>query len=178
MESRRRWARRWIVAGFIVTAAGILTNWISTLTLSTFGDFGLGNTIDDVVYPLIALSTLIAWWFLSSLFAHGTQHHRLAYRAFLWLAVEALLSSVLYFATFLEFQTIEVNNARIAIATIAPSVEVIGSLAETVGFVLMMVSYAKNPRMNSSLVAFDGAIREVGDDVALEDLGTPSARDE
>jgi hypothetical protein len=69
MESRRQWARRWIVVGFVITVAGILTNWIATLTVSTFGDFGLANTIDDVVYPLTALSTLVAWWFLSNLFA-------------------------------------------------------------------------------------------------------------
>jgi hypothetical protein len=49
---------------------------------------------------------------------------------------------------------------------------------EAVGFVLMMVSYARNPRLNPSLVAFDGAIREVGDDVALQDLGTPFTNDE
>jgi hypothetical protein len=178
MQSRRRWARRWIIAGFIITVAGILTNWISTLTVSTFGDFGVANTIDQVVYPLTALSTLIAWWFLSSLFAQGTEHRRLACRAFLWLAIESLLSSVIYFSTFLEFQSIELNNARIAIATIAPWVEVVGSIVETVGFVLMMVSYAKNPQLNPSLVAFDGAIGEVGDDVALQDLGTLSANDE
>jgi hypothetical protein len=165
MDLRRRWARRWIVAGFIVVAAGIFTLWISDFTEVGFGPFGLAYRIQVFVSPAGSVASAVAWWFLSALFARGVDDRRLARRALLWLAVGSALTAVVYLLELIEYESMHVVEVHVwTIFRISPSIAGLGAVIETVGFFLMMRSYSKNPRVDSALVAFDAAVNEVGND--------------
>ena len=173
MESRRQWARRWIVAGFVIVAAGVLTILISDLVSADFHLFGTAYVIEDFASPAGTVSGAVAWWFLSKLFAHGAEDRRLARQAFMWLAMESLFAATVSFVELIEYHSIHFANGLTTAFTIAPWVIGIGAVVQTVGFLLMMSSYWENPHVNESLVAFDRAVAEEGDDVSLQELRTP-----
>ena len=173
MESRRLWARRWIVAGFVLVAAGALTILISDLVAAGFRPLGTAYTIEEFASPAGTVSAGVAWWFLSKLFARGAEDRRLAHQAFVWLAIESLCAAVLSFVELIEYHSIHFAGGLTTAFTVAPWIIGIGAVTQTVGFLLMMASYSKNPHLNASLVAFDHAVHEEGEDVSLRELPTP-----
>jgi general stress protein CsbA len=173
MESRRIWARRWIVAGFVLIAAGALTILISDLVGAGFRPLGTAYTIEEFASPAGTVSSGVAWWFLSKLFARGAEDRRLAHQALVWLAVESLCAAVLSFVELIEYHSLHFAGGLTTAFTIAPWIIGIGAVSQTVGFLLMMTSYSKNPHVNASLAAYDHAVDEEGEDVSLSQLQTP-----
>jgi hypothetical protein len=174
MESRRQWARRWIVAGYVIVSAGVLTILISDLVAERFHPFGTALTIEQFASPAGTVSGAVAWWFLAKLFARGSEDRRLARQAFMWLAMESLFAAVLSLVQLIEYHSIHFAGGLTTAFTVAPWVIGIGAVIQTVGFLLMMASYWENPHLNASLVAFDRAVGEEGDDISLQELPTPT----
>jgi hypothetical protein len=113
------------------------------------------------------VTAAVAWWFLSALLARGVDDHHLAWRAFLWLAAESLLTAAAYFLQLAEYLSVHVAGSFVLTTfRISPSIEGVGAVVQTVGFVLMMLSYSKNPPLDPALT-FDSSLHDEGD-IALE----------
>jgi hypothetical protein len=163
METWSRRARRWIIAGYLISSVGIIASSINIMTYGGFWLEPVRDTIQEFLFPLSTVAILVAWWFLSQIFASGTHERSLARKAFTALAIESLLVAGTYLVVLVP-GTVSLSSVRQAVISLFPWVVALGALVETVGFILMFVAYAGDDQ----LLSFDASMNEVGDDVALE----------
>jgi hypothetical protein len=132
----------------------------------TFGGFWsepVRDTIQQFLFPLGTVATLVAWWYLSRIFAIGTDQRSLVRKAFTALTVESLLVSGTYLVIIIP-ETVSFSSARLAVISLFPWVIAFGALIEAIGFILMLVAYAGN----EELLSFDASMNEDGDDIDLD----------
>jgi hypothetical protein len=132
----------------------------------TYGGFWsepVRDIVQQFLFPLSTVAALVAWWFLSRIFAIGSHERSLARKAFSTLAIESLLVSGTYLVILVP-GTVSFTSARLAVMSLFPWVVALGALVEAIGFILMIVAYSGDEQ----LLSFDASLSEDGDDVDLD----------
>ena len=149
MEStRRRTAQRWIVSGYFVIFGGTL---IGNVWQISSGFFQQSWREDLNMSSLIfaSFTAIVAWWFLSRIVANTPDQMSLIRKAYLGLALQALLLSsnfVIYLVSFPDFSWASASTWGYAL----------GTISTTIGFFLMATSYPSSSPAPDGVVVGEG----------------------
>jgi hypothetical protein len=162
----RQWitARKLIVTGFSMTfvAAVIEVSWFISVSLPS-GQLPVDTWIDEILFPLASLSTVIAWWFLTKISVASTGQDDIFHKAFLAFSLESVLIAVptglslirYFFASWTE---------------LADILYFLGSITAASGFFFIARKYSSKSLKNLDAIMFDRALDEEGDNISFEQL--------
>jgi hypothetical protein len=134
MESYERRRARWFVAsGFALFAAGSLFMLVRLARSGYFNPLATWSSLELVISNLATLVAIWAWWWLTKVDAARDDQRSFLRRAFYALAMQYLLFSVIDIG-----QLAQVPGVTRGTWNVAPLwIEGIGTIATTVGFVMM-----------------------------------------
>ena len=148
MEStRRRMAQKWIVFGYSVIFGGALTVDVWQISQGYFQQTWRVD-VTTFSYAFASFATIIAWWFLSRIVASTPHQISLIRKAYLGLALQALLLSPVFVIYLIDFPALSWSST-------STWGYALGTISTMIGFLLMATSYPSVSNATDGVVVVD-----------------------
>ncbi|HEY5267328.1 MAG TPA: hypothetical protein VIJ40_11000 [Acidimicrobiales bacterium] len=161
----QRWitGRTLIVSGYVVTfaAATVFALWV--LSNSVIGNLPTSYWVQEILFPVASLGTLIAWWFLTEISVSSTGQGDLFRKGFLALSTASLLACAAYVVPLINYFHLDWNHFDQLLYAV-------GSFTTACGFFMVASHYSSNAETNEDALLFDRSVSEEGDNISFEQV--------
>src|ERR1700722_7562593 len=96
-----------VILGFLISALAAVISYVNTVSQRGYQFNGFKVTVLPLMNPLIVISALVAWWWLTRIEASDESGRRILRRAFLAFAVQYFLTTIFWLFVITPFNTVD-----------------------------------------------------------------------